>query len=62
MRLKYLGYSQNTTDEAQIKEAVDLLIEQRPLVQSYVMDQIFDKLEGGEAAVGPTTTPVTPSP
>lgn len=51
--LKYLGYSQNTTDEAQIKEAVDLLIEQRPLVQSYVMDQIFDKLEGGEAAVGP---------
>ena len=51
--LKYLGYSQNTTDEAQIKEAVDLLIKQRPLVQSYVMDQIFDKLEGGEAAVGP---------
>ena len=51
--LKYLGYSQNTTDESQITEAVDLLIEQQPLVQSYVMDQIFDKLEGGEAAVGP---------
>lgn len=51
--LKYLGYSQNTTDPAQITEATDLLIEQKPLVQAYVMDQIFDKLEGGEAAVGP---------
>ena len=51
--LKYLGYSYNTTDEAQIKEAVDLLVEQRPLLQGYVMDQIFDKLEGGEAAIGP---------
>ena len=51
--LKYLGYSQNTTDPAQITEATDLLIQQKPLVQAYVMDQIFDKLEGGEAAVGP---------
>ncbi len=51
--LKYLGYSQNTTDAAQITEATDLLIQQKPLVQAYVMDQIFDKLEGGEAAVGP---------
>lgn len=51
--LKKLGYSFNTTDEAQIKEAVDALIEQAPLVQAYVMDQIFDKLEVGEAAIGP---------
>ena len=51
--LKYLGYSQNTTAPEQITEAVDLLIQQKPLVQAYVMDQIFDKLEGGEAAVGP---------
>ena len=51
--LKYLGYSQNTTDAGQITQAVDLLIQQRPLVQAYVMDQIFDKLEAGEAAVGP---------
>lgn len=51
--LKYLGYSYNTTDEAQIKEATDLLIQQKPLIQGYVMDQIFDKLESGEAAIGP---------
>ncbi len=51
--LKLLGYSYNTTDEAEITEAVDKLIEQKPLVQAYVMDQIFDKMEAGEAAVGP---------
>jgi spermidine/putrescine transport system substrate-binding protein len=51
--LKSLGYSYNTTDENEIKAAVDKLVEQKPLVQAYVMDQIFDKLEAGEAAVGP---------
>ncbi|WP_084233530.1 polyamine ABC transporter substrate-binding protein [Papillibacter cinnamivorans] len=51
--LKYLGYSYNTTDKDQIKEAVDLLVQQKPLVQAYVMDQIFEKLTGGEAAIGP---------
>lgn len=50
--LKMLGYSYNTTDEAQIKEAVDLLIQQKPLVQSYVMDEIFEKMQGGSAAIG----------
>lgn len=51
--LKSLGYSYNTTNEAEITAAVDKLIQQKPLVQAYVMDQIFDKLEAGEAAVGP---------
>ena len=50
--LKYLGYSYNTTDAAQIKEAVDLLVEEAPLVQSYVMDDIFEKMQGGVAAIG----------
>lgn len=54
LALKYLGYSYNTTDESQIKEATDLLIQQKQdgIVQAYVMDEIFDKLEGGEAAIG----------
>jgi spermidine/putrescine transport system substrate-binding protein len=47
------GYSLNTTNEDEIKEAVDLLVEQKPLLQAYVMDQIFDKMEAGEAAVAP---------
>lgn len=51
--LKYLGHSFNTADEAQLREALDLLVGQKPLVQAYVMDQIFDKMEGGEAAIGP---------
>lgn len=52
--LMALGYSLNTTDAAQITEAVDLLIEQKEsgIVQAYVMDQIFDKMENNEAAVG----------
>ena len=51
--LKYLGYYQNTTDENEIKEAYELLLKQKPILQAYVMDQIFDKLEAGEAAIGP---------
>ena len=51
--LKYLGYSLNTTSESEIREAYDLLAGQNQLLQAYVMDQIFDKLEAGEAAIGP---------
>lgn len=51
--LKYLGYSLNATDEAQLNEAYELLLQQKPILQAYVMDQIFDKLESGEAAIGP---------
>ncbi|MCL2628295.1 MAG: ABC transporter substrate-binding protein [Oscillospiraceae bacterium] len=51
--LKYLGYSQNTVNEDEIREAYDLLALQKPLLQAYVMDQIFFKLESGEAAIGP---------
>ena len=50
--LKRLGYSYNTTDSAQIEEAVDQLIAQKPLLQAYVMDDIFEKLEGENAAIG----------
>lgn len=50
--LKSKGYSMNTTDGNEIKEAKDLLIQQKPLVQAYVIDQVRDKMIGGEAAVG----------
>jgi spermidine/putrescine transport system substrate-binding protein len=33
--LKMLGYSLNTTDEAELNEAIDKLIEQKPLVAQY---------------------------
>lgn len=50
--LKLKGYSMNTLDEAELQEAKDLLIEQKPLVQAYVVDQVRDKMIGGEAAIG----------
>ena len=50
--LKGLGYSMNTTDEGELQEAKELLIAQKPLVQAYVIDQVRDKMIGGEAAVG----------
>lgn len=48
-----LGYSINTVNPDEWKDAYELLVEQKPLVQAYVMDQIFDKMINGEAAVAP---------
>ena len=50
--LKYLGYSLNSTNDAELTEAKELLISQRPLVQAYVVDQVRDKMIGDEAALG----------
>ena len=47
-----LGYDVNTTDEAQLRECADLLAQQRPLVQQYVMDQIYSTMENEEAWIG----------
>ena len=51
--LSRLGYSLNTTDESQLEEAAEELKKQKSLGTVYVMDEIFDKMEGGEAAVAP---------
>ncbi len=50
--LKAKGYSMNTLDKAQLEEAANDLIAQKPLVQAYVGDQVRDKMIGGEAALG----------
>ncbi len=50
---KYLGYSMNTTDEKELRHAALALTEQKLLVQAYVMDEIYDKMIGGEAAIAP---------
>ncbi len=49
---KIKGYDINTVDEKEIKECAKMLIEQKPLVQAYVVDQVRDKMIGGEAALG----------
>lgn len=48
-----LGYSLNTEDELEITAAAEELKKQKPLVQAYVMDEIFDKMISGEAVVAP---------
>ncbi len=50
--LSYLGYSINTLDETELNEATRLLIDQKPLVQAYVVDQVRDKMIRNSAALG----------
>ena len=51
--LLYLGYSVNTTNEAEIREAAALISDalDRGVYQGKVMDEIYGKMEGGNAAV-----------
>lgn len=48
-----LGYDVNTTDQAQLQAAADKLAEQKPVVQQWVMDEIFDLMENEEAWIAP---------
>ena len=54
MALYYLGYSVNTTDEAQIREAAALVSDawSSGVYQGKTMDGIFQIMEGGNAAIG----------
>ena len=48
-----LGFDVNTTDEDELRSCAEKLAEQKPLVQQYVMDQIYDLLENEEAWIAP---------
>ena len=48
-----LGYDVNTMDKAQLQACADKLAEQRPIVQQYVMDQIYATMENEEAWIAP---------
>ena len=50
--LKLNGFSLNSMDENELQIAKNALIEQKPLVQAYVVDQVRDKMIGNEAAIG----------
>ncbi len=49
--LKYLGYSLNTTDESEIREAAELLKKQKPDVESYLVDEARDEVVAGNAVM-----------
>ena len=49
--LKRLGFSMNTTDETELLGAENELKKQKDLLQAYVMDQSYNKMEGNSAAL-----------
>ena len=46
-----LGYDVNTTDKDELQHCADVLTQQRPLVQQYVMDQIYSTMINEEAYI-----------
>lgn len=49
--LKYLGYSVNSTDQAQLEAARDLLIQQKQWVMSYDSEQYEDLMSADETVI-----------
>lgn len=53
LTLMRLGYDINSQEKQELDHAAAELKAQKPFVQAYVMDQIFDKMQGNEAALAP---------
>ncbi len=49
----YQGIDINTENKEDWDKAYEMLAKQKSLLQSYVMDEVFNKMESGEAAVAP---------
>ena len=49
--LRLLGYDINTTDEAKLEEALTMLMQQKQLVQSYLVDEVRDDMVNEQAAM-----------
>ena len=47
----FLGLDVNSDNEAEWRQALDKLREQKPILQGYVMDEIYNKMESGSAAI-----------
>lgn len=45
------GHDLNSTDPADLEDAKNLLLEQKPMVLAYVVDEVKDKMIAGEASV-----------
>lgn len=51
--LKKLGYSMNSEDPAEWRAAYEELLKQKPLLQGYFMDQVFQKMINEEGWIAP---------
>lgn len=49
----YLGQDVNTTDKNDWDEAANMLKAQKDVLQAYVMDEVYNKMESGSAAIAP---------
>ncbi len=47
----FLGLDVNSDSEADWRKALDKLKEQKPILQGYVMDEIYNKMENGSAGI-----------
>ncbi len=47
----FLGLDVNSADEGEWRQALEKLKEQKQVVQGYVMDEIFNKMENGSAGI-----------
>ena len=47
----FLGLDVNSDSEEEWRKALDKLKEQKPILQGYVMDEIFNKMENGSAGI-----------
>ncbi len=48
-----LGYDINTTDKSELEDCARKLKEQKPLLQQYVMDQVYDLMQNEVAYIAP---------
>ena len=48
-----LGYDVNTTDKAELQHCAEMLKQQKPVLQQYVMDEIFAIMQNEEAWIAP---------
>ena len=48
-----LGYDVNTTDTEELRACADKLLQQKPVLQQYVMDEIFATMQNEEAWIAP---------
>ena len=48
-----LGYDVNTTDKAELSHCAEVLLKQKPVLQQYVMDEIFATMQNEEAWIAP---------
>ena len=48
-----LGYDVNTTDKTELRHCAEVLKQQKPVLQQYVMDEIFATMQNEEAWIAP---------